>query len=40
LRETLNEQEILAVTGLPRAPALETGILPLTDGESGSVRHL
>jgi cell division protease FtsH len=39
LRETLNEQEILAVTGLPRAPALETGILPLTDGESGSVRH-
>ena len=40
LRETLNEQEILAVTGLPRAPALETGILPLTDGDSGSVRHL
>ncbi len=27
-RETLNEQEILDVTGLPRAPALETGILP------------
>jgi cell division protease FtsH len=27
-RETLNEQEILEVTGLPRAPALETGILP------------
>ena len=26
-RETLNEQEILDVTGLPRAPALETGIL-------------
>ena len=26
-RETLNEQEILAVTGLPSAPALETGIL-------------
>ncbi len=27
-RETLNEQEILEVTGLPPAPALETGILP------------
>jgi cell division protease FtsH len=27
-RETLNEQEILDVTGLPRAPVLETGILP------------
>ncbi|MFL5425652.1 MAG: hypothetical protein ACJ783_11480, partial [Myxococcales bacterium] len=26
-RETLNEEEILAVTGLPRAPALESGIL-------------
>ena len=26
-RETLNEQEILEVTGLPPAPALETGIL-------------
>ena len=39
-RETLNEQEILEVTGLPPAPALETGILPLTDGDSGSVRHL
>jgi len=24
-RETLNEQEILEVTGLPHAPALETG---------------
>ena len=33
LRETLNEQEILDATGLPRAPALETGILPLTDGD-------
>jgi len=28
-RETLNEQEILAVTGLPRAPALATGKLPV-----------
>lgn len=27
-RETLNEQEILEVTGLPHAPALENGILP------------
>jgi cell division protease FtsH len=27
-RETLNEQEILQVTGLPPAPALETGMLP------------
>jgi cell division protease FtsH len=27
-RETLNEQEILQVTGLPPAPALETGLLP------------
>lgn len=26
-RETLNEQEILEVTGLPPAPALETGVL-------------
>ena len=34
-RETLNEQEILEVTGLPRAPALETGILPAGDGNSG-----
>jgi hypothetical protein len=31
-RETLNEQEILEVTGLPRAPALETGILPVGEG--------
>lgn len=30
-RETLNEQEILQVTGLPRARALETGKLPLAD---------
>ena len=33
-RETLNEQEILEVTGLPRAPALETGILPAGAGNS------
>ena len=31
-RETLNEQEILEVTGLPRAPALPSGKLPLEDG--------
>ena len=30
VRETLSEQEILEVTGLPPAPALETGILPVT----------
>ena len=30
-RETLNEQEILEVTGLPPAPALETGMLPVPD---------
>jgi cell division protease FtsH len=29
LRETLNEQEILEVTGLPPAPALETVMLPV-----------
>ena len=28
-RETLNEQEILEVTGLPPAPALETAMLPV-----------
>ena len=35
-RETLDEQEILAVTGLPPAPPLETGKLPVpgTDGAS------
>ena len=27
-RETLNEQEVLEVTGLPPAPALKTGMLP------------
>jgi cell division protease FtsH len=35
-RETLNEQEILEVTGLPPAPALETGMLPATNGGSTS----
>ena len=30
-RETLNEQEILAITGLPRAPALGTAMLPVAD---------
>ena len=39
LRETLNEQEILDATGLPRAPALETGILPLTDGDRSIRDH-
>ena len=34
-RETLNEQEILEVTGLPPAPALETGMLPMS--EAGDV---
>ena len=38
-RETLNEQEILEVTGLPRAPALETGILPVGNGDGGSAGH-
>jgi cell division protease FtsH len=36
-RETLNEQEILDVTGLPRAPVLETGVLPVTNGSKPSV---
>jgi cell division protease FtsH len=35
-RETLNEQEILEVTGLPRAPALETGMLPVGNGDGAS----
>ena len=37
-RETLNEQEILQVTGLPPAPALETGLLP-ADANSGDTVH-
>lgn len=36
-RETLNEQEILEVTGLPPAPALETVMLPPTGMASGNV---
>jgi cell division protease FtsH len=35
-RETLDEQEILKVTGLPPAPALETGKLPVSGEESGN----
>jgi cell division protease FtsH len=38
-RETLNEQEILQVTGLPRAPALETRMLPFSDGDGGGTGH-
>jgi cell division protease FtsH len=32
-RETLSEEEILAVTGLPRAPALDDRVLPLPAAE-------
>ena len=39
-RETLNEQEILDVTGLPPAPALETGMLPVTHDGNGSAGRL
>jgi cell division protease FtsH len=35
VRETLNEQEILEVTGLPPAPPLETGILSVINDGSG-----
>jgi cell division protease FtsH len=35
-RETLDEQEILKATGLPRAPALETGKLPIPGAESSA----
>jgi cell division protease FtsH len=41
-RETLNEQEILEVTGLPRAPALDTGMLPghgVDGGNAGASRE-
>ncbi len=43
-RETLNENEILEVTGLPRAPALASGKLPIEDGApavalSGQAEH-
>jgi cell division protease FtsH len=37
-RETLNEQEILEVTGLPPAPPLETGTLRVSDGDGQSAR--
>jgi cell division protease FtsH len=37
-RETLNEQEILEVTGLPPAPPLDTGMLPVPGPDSGSAR--
>jgi cell division protease FtsH len=37
-RETLNEQEILAVTGLPRAPALESAMLPPRGGNGSAER--
>jgi cell division protease FtsH len=37
-RETLNEQEILEVTGLPPAPALDTGILPFPGAGTRSTR--
>lgn len=36
-RETLNEREILEVTGLPPAPALNTGLLPVPDAGVQSV---
>ncbi|WP_447598341.1 ATP-dependent zinc metalloprotease FtsH [Nitrospira sp. Nam80] len=40
-RETLNEKEILEVTGLPPAPALDNGMLPIPSAEkkSGSPAH-
>jgi cell division protease FtsH len=34
-RETLSEQEILEVTGLPPAPALDAGMLPVAATEGG-----
>ena len=39
-RETLDEQEILKATGLPRAPTLETGKLPVPGAGSGSAGPL
>ena len=35
-RETLNEKEILEVTGLPPAPPLETGMLPVAGKDGGN----
>jgi len=40
VRETLNEQEILEVTGLPPAPALETGLVPVPGRGSTSADPL
>jgi cell division protease FtsH len=40
VRETLNEQEILAVTGLPPAPALDTGLLPVPGAGSRNASPL
>jgi len=40
VRETLNEQAILEVTGLPPAPALETGMLPSPGAGSRSAGPL
>jgi cell division protease FtsH len=39
-RETLNEQEILEVTGLPPAPALDTAMLPMNGVSSTSAESL
>jgi cell division protease FtsH len=39
-RETLNEQEILEVTGLPPAPALDTAMLPVPGASSKSAASL
>lgn len=38
-KETLDEQEIHAVTGLPPAPALENGLMPAADARSRSRSH-
>jgi cell division protease FtsH len=39
-RETLDEQEILEVTGLPPAPALDTGLLPVSGaGHRGTPKN-
>jgi cell division protease FtsH len=35
-RESLNEQEILEATGLPPAPALDTGMLPVSGASNKS----
>jgi cell division protease FtsH len=38
-RETLDEKQILAVTGLPPAPALESRLLPAADARSPRQSH-